>query len=425
MRMINQEKKKKHVPKGTDNQAPRFVPFGVTRQVATRKESDTALGAAYFEDLNRLFKEEYLRNSLRFRFDPTAWLEAAQRAQNQGPAFSRALRCLVQVGTLATLLRGWYTLPQGETIHLSRKRLTQSARQAALRNYESDVDLVESRFIEEMQKYYGSHQGLPTLDAMGGTRIILSYGDVLDTTFALQRALGVRAKSTAVLVNGSYNMPGGGWKKGAAALEENLHRRTSLVEALEDPYRMRDQAEWIYPLPCLGGLAVPGACVFRGSEEHGYEYLPRPQFLSFVVGWAFKMPPLVPGPSEDDSHLSKRERRTMFVKIATWLDMAMQMMEGSPRPRIFVATPIGCGVYGNPPREIARLFAMVLAMPRFVGAFDVVAFSILDGPSDQPGVSYYAFHSILEPLLTYSCPTGIHNQSSESILEFCPIPTIE
>jgi len=49
----------------------------------------------------------------------------------------------------------------------------------------------------------------------------------------------------------SASHPGGGYRKGAGAQEENLHRRTNLFQCLEDPYQLVNRS-WSYPLPQFG-----------------------------------------------------------------------------------------------------------------------------------------------------------------------------
>ena len=38
----------------------------------------------------------------------------------------------------------------------------------------------------------------------------------------------------------------------------------------------------------------------------------------------------------------------------------------------------GCGAFGNPPADVARLFAEVLASDEFRGALELVVFAIVD-----------------------------------------------
>ncbi|KNC52380.1 uncharacterized protein AMSG_12158 [Thecamonas trahens ATCC 50062] len=379
------------------------VPFGVTRTAATRKEAGVA-GEEFYADSNALLSEDHLREALRMRFDPDAWRAAAEATAGSGPQYGRALRKMVQIGTLGTLLRGWYTLPDGDVVHLARKRLDKAARGTVCVDYEAeaaaDPASLRGSLLAEVDEWFG--RDVKPGEVPLQTQVCLIQGDVLETALALQRAVGASARNVCVLVNGSYNMPGGGWKKGAAALEENLHRRTSIVEALEDPYSVVSGAQWRYPLPQVGGLAIPAACVFRGSEPSGYPFLERPAFVSMVVGWAFKAPPIEgTGPS---ARLGKKERRLTLAKIASWLDMAVEVSGNSPRPRIFVASPIGCGVYANPPHDIARLFSAALALPRFAGVFDIVAFSILDPTGPE---TYDAFADALAPILTLRADSGL------------------
>lgn len=44
----------------------------------------------------------------------------------------------------------------------------------------------------------------------------------------------------------------GGYRKGAGAQEENLHRRTNLYACTDDPYLENPNRRWSYPLAEFG-----------------------------------------------------------------------------------------------------------------------------------------------------------------------------
>lgn len=55
----------------------------------------------------------------------------------------------------------------------------------------------------------------------------------------------------------------------------------------------------------------------------------------------------------------------------------------------------GCGAFGNPPADVAKVFAAVLAEPEFASAFQRVVFAILDdqnaGRAHNPHGNYRPF----------------------------------
>ena len=67
-----------------------------------------------------------------------------------------------------------------------------------------------------------------------------------------------------------------------------------------------------------------------------------------------------------------------------------------------VLSAFGCGAFGNPPSDIARLFAEVLGEPEFAQAFKGISFAIID---DQNGT--------FAPLPAFAC--GPKNVSSVSV----------
>lgn len=62
----------------------------------------------------------------------------------------------------------------------------------------------------------------------------------------------VQTKKVALLNMASAKRPGGGYKTGSGAQEENLFRRTSLAFSLEDIDHWDVDRKWIYPLPEFG-----------------------------------------------------------------------------------------------------------------------------------------------------------------------------
>jgi hypothetical protein len=96
----------------------------------------------------------------------------------------------------------------------------------------------------------------------------------------------------AVLNMANQYTPGGGFRSGCGAQEENLHRRSDLCCFLEDtrawvppPGTSGDFA--FYPIPDDAVLYSPGVRVFRGPESQGYPMLRQP----FSVDGEWPCPP--------------------------------------------------------------------------------------------------------------------------------------
>ena len=116
------------------------------------------------------------------------------------------------------------------------------------------------------------------LDKMEGLRFRPHTGDVCRATpITLVRNADVLEVASeyadlraAVLNMGSAHSPGGGFRTGSGAQEENLHRRTDLVRFLAE------QRQWYYPMKQEECLLSKGVTVFRGPEALGYPLLDKP-----------------------------------------------------------------------------------------------------------------------------------------------------
>ena len=73
-----------------------------------------------------------------------------------------------------------------------------------------------------------------------------------------------------VLNTASTSHPGGVFRSGAGAQEENLHRRSDAVRFTYE------QSSQFYPIPREACLLSHGVTVFRGSESDGYRFWTSP-----------------------------------------------------------------------------------------------------------------------------------------------------
>jgi len=238
---------------------------------------------------------------------------------------------------------------------------------------------------------------LPPSDACAGqkgTRIRVYDMDTLDVALQLAPAYKVHthlrrpkpeaaassaAASTAstdtlapapvlVLNLASERTPGGGWSNGALAQEECLCYRSSLSLSLHPSY---------YPLPSLTAIYTPSVLLLRSSLAAAHKLLtpdttpPNLPVVSVLSLAALRKPPLTPDATRfqhDSLRAETRRKIRLVLRVAATMGHAK-----------LVLGALGCGVFANPPAEVARCFLDVLREPEFAGGWwQEVAFAVLD-----------------------------------------------
>jgi len=180
-----------------------------------------------------------------------------------------------------------------------------------------------------------------------------------DTLYCASRLYDETNNPTVGVLNmACYKHAGGGLLFGAGAQEENLCRRTNLMNHL---------AHVRYPLD-IGVCAVSKRVhYFRGPEDAGYPFLLREEQKKFVVlsSAAYCMPPLVSG------------KNSLGIGHAAGIYLTMcAILRGGKQAgcNVLVLSALGCGAYGTPPKDVARLFAYAIKNEGFEGK---IVFAIL------------------------------------------------
>ncbi|CAJ1401923.1 unnamed protein product [Effrenium voratum] len=184
--------------------------------------------------------------------------------------------------------------------------------------------------------YIWPEEGAGTMVSEFAPEVEVVEQDILEHAQELARSHRV-----AVLNMASAAQPGGGFREGAGAQEENLHRRSDLVRFLD--------TRW-YPLPEDKCLVSKDVTVFRGSEKEGYPFLEEKFYVDFLTcaavryphvhvdhcGCRYKYP-------DDEESMRKKARAILGAATAAHCDAV-------------VLSAFGCGAFGNPPEEVARVF---------------------------------------------------------------------
>lgn len=214
--------------------------------------------------------------------------------------------------------------------------------------------------------------------------------EVNSTTYGTTSAPNRGPKPVAVLNLASERSAGGGWQKGALAQEEALCYRSSLYLSLHKSY---------YPLPSLSAIYSPSVLIIRDAMSRGHSLLTltkQPANLpvtSVISVAALRYPALA---VDGESYKNEGQRAETKRKIRLTLRVAA--LGGHTK---LVLGALGCGVFGNPPREVANCFLEVFREKEFQGGWwEEVVFAVMDNAKGdergKDGVGNYGeFYRIL------------------------------
>lgn len=221
-----------------------------------------------------------------------------------------------------------------------------------------------ARAAENLARWAGAAPAPPT------GRVEVHAGDWGVVAAALTREHGTRF---AVLNMANAFVPGGAYIEGTAAQEENLFRRTDAHFAVDDamlgPDPDRYRPEMTALLSASQGrvyldLDRPRVCI-RGPEQRdredlGYRWLEDDEVFPFYELRAAAVD-LRSGDAFDPDEMRRRVR----AQLDTLRDADV---------RHAVLSAFGCGAFGNPAAEVARLYREELDGRR--DDFAVIAFAI-------------------------------------------------
>lgn len=211
-----------------------------------------------------------------------------------------------------------------------------------------------------------------------------------DTTTTISAAHR-KPKPVAVLNLASERTAGGGWQNGALAQEEALCYRSSLYLSLHDNF---------YPLPSLRAIYSPNVLIIRDAMSRGHTLLtgtvsPGDLPVTSVISVAALRRPAL---SADKKHY-KNEGQRAETKRKVRLTLRLAATGGHTK---IVLGALGCGVFANPPKEVADCFLEVLREKEFQGGWwEEVVFAILDNVKGEQGGkdgvgNYGEFYRVLD-----------------------------
>mmetsp|Transcript_173280 Transcript_173280/g.555758 ORF Transcript_173280/g.555758 Transcript_173280/m.555758 type:complete len:804 (+) Transcript_173280:54-2465(+) len=140
--------------------------------------------------------------------------------------------------------------------------------------------------------------------------------------------------------------PGGGFRSGAGAQEENLHRRSDAVRFTDE------QRSQFYPIPQDACLLSRSVTVLRGTEADGYPFLDQPFQVSMISCAA----PHGPRLTGDLRYRDVLDEAAMRTKIELIVEAGVRAECDA-----LALSAFGCGAFGNPPEVVAEMFREVLS----------------------------------------------------------------
>ena len=216
----------------------------------------------------------------------------------------------------------------------------------------------------------------------------------IDCLYAAEQLIH-KGLNPAVLNMASFHTPGGGVERGSAAQEESIFRRTNIFRSLYQFHSVGEnynikQLEERYPLEMhFGAIYTPSVMVFKSSENDGCKLLDNPFFIDVITMPAIKKP------ETENGKLAAWAKDILKIKIKQIFDIAI--INGNDS---LVLSAFGCGAYGTPPDEMAKLFYDTINSEKYKNAFKEIVFAIINLPSTNgshnPEGNFKPFKKIFE-----------------------------
>jgi uncharacterized protein (TIGR02452 family) len=185
--------------------------------------------------------------------------------------------------------------------------------------------------------------------------------DTLDATWDEVQA-GYRP---LVLNMASDRVPGGGYRKGSMAQEEELFRRTTLSLSLEN---MK------YPLQTYTAIYSPKVLVFRDIDYNIQEW--KECFWIDVISTV-----AIRNPKLQSNRLTHHDEKVTLDKIRGIFKIGI-----AQKHDCLILSALGCGAFHNPPEHVAELFKQVIN--EYGNQFKKIVFAII-------GDNFNVFHKVL------------------------------
>ncbi|KAG5796248.1 hypothetical protein H9Q69_004674 [Fusarium xylarioides] len=214
----------------------------------------------------------------------------------------------------------------------------------------------------------------------------------------VQADTGPKSQPPIVVNFANRHSPGGGWLNGAMAQEEALCYRSTLALSLNKKHYLLERDEALYS---------PYALIMRDDLSSGHEISSLPARELPVVGAltvaALRSPPVRLFTNEPRKDRMRRSSSEVFEKRVFANDRDRDVtkakmrlclrMAAKHKHDMLVLGALGCGVYGNPPEDIAHCWLEVLREDEFSGNWwREVWFAVFDPKNEG---NFEIFHEVL------------------------------
>jgi len=178
--------------------------------------------------------------------------------------------------------------------------------------------------------------------------IVYSIRILQTDTISAARELHLLAPNAkiAILNMASPLRPGGGVLTGATSQEEFLCTRTTLLPSLKDEF---------YRLPELSAVWTSDCLVFRDAEGNNLSKADR-FYVGVITASMLRFPELKGG---EDGPKSTWANEQDLELVLEKMRIVLRAVSNNGIQRVVLGA-WGCGAYGNPVREIARAWRIVL-----------------------------------------------------------------
>jgi len=230
--------------------------------------------------------------------------------------------------------------------------------------------------------YFSGGKTYPSLGYK--TEISVIDKDAIDVAVDLK----AQGYNPALLNPANAYTPGGGYKWGARAMEEDICRRSGLSFAIDPSHgKVRN----FYPLKRSELLYNPDVPIFRRGRDQHYAYMEKPENVSIITSAAIDLNPNHKADryyhSNDKAFKAETERR-IYAQLSVAADRKNDAV---------VLTAFGCGAFRNKPEVVAKIYKKVIDT-HFQGVFKKITFAMINdhntGNAHNPNGNFKPFKEV-------------------------------